>query len=521
VTLSELTQRLKHLDFRALGDFLQIRPGLQWLPYALGALVVGFTAVFYSTAFQRAITSAQAMADSNPLLFLVTAPMFFLVSAWLVARFAPSAGGLGVPTVIAALESADASAASNAMRPKVALIVILSSIMAILGGSALGREGPMVLIAACLFSAVGHAFRRVWPEHDSRSWIVAGGAAGLAAAFQTPLAGVVFVLEELAQKHYREFKTYVMSAIVVAGLIAQWLYGRYLFLGYAKVDSVPPSTVGWAIVVAVGCGSLVFAFFLARRRLGRALRSRLGDNYFVRAAAIGGAVGLLAVVEPRTIGGGIGTVESLLFGNEHPPLLVPFVTRFFSTVLSHLSGVAGGFLAPALSLGAMFGSAVSRAFGVGHHNLLVLCGMAAFLGAMNRAPFTALVVVMEMTDGHAAIFPLMLSAVVGNATLSLLLKDAARRNAPLERGYGRRAPVEPCPDSAAPGLIVSNDRTTAEPTREPDGESPRALEPHFEESLEGLKPFDEQGEERTQPVIDPYARKRDTGEGAKGEGTDG
>lgn len=432
MTFGDLVQRLRRLDFRAFVDFLQIRPGLQWLPYGVGALAVGFTAVFYSTAFSRTIATAQSVATTNPLVFILLSPLFFVVSMWLVARFAPAAGGLGVPTVVAALESADGSPATRAMHPRVAVIVLLSSLMALLGGSSLGREGPMVLIAACLFSVVGHAFRRVWPEHDSRSWIVAGGAAGLAAAFQTPLAGVVFVLEELAQKHYREFKTYVMSAIVVAGLIAQWLYGRYLFLGYAKVESVPAYMVFWSLVVAIGCGALVFAFFLLRRRLGRELRQRFGERVFVKAAILGLAVGLLGVLEPRTIGGGIGTIEALLFGNEHPPVLIPFLARFLSTVLSHLSGVAGGFLAPALSLGGLFGSAVSRAFGIGHHNLLVLCGMAAFLGSMNRAPFTALVVVMEMTDGHGAIFPLMLSAVVGNATFSLLLKEAIRREKPTE-----------------------------------------------------------------------------------------
>ena len=115
---------------------------------------------------------------------------------------------------------------------RVAVVVGLSSILCVLGAGSLGREGPIVHMAACLFYFIGRQFSRIWPYTEHRSWIIAGGAAGVAAAFNAPLAGVVFVLEELAQVHFHQFKTVVISAAIIGGMISQWLSGRYLYFGY-------------------------------------------------------------------------------------------------------------------------------------------------------------------------------------------------------------------------------------------------------------------------------------------------
>jgi H+/Cl- antiporter ClcA len=99
-----------------------------------------------------------------------------------------------------------------------------------------------------------------------------------------------------------------------------------------------------------------------------------------------------------------------------------YATNFIGTLVSHLSGIAGGFLAPSLALGAAVGSKVSTLGDYSNHSLLVLVGMSAFLSANLRAPFTAWVVVMEMTDRHEAIFPLMVASLVGYGTMEFLLK---------------------------------------------------------------------------------------------------
>ena len=411
-------------NVRALAEYLEIRPHLQGVPYLLAGVFVGMVAVLYSTSFSGAIKAAQWAAKHYPFVFVAASPIFFVLSVWAVRRFAPEAGGAGVPHVVAALGETDTARIGERINVRILLVTVVSSLVALLGGSGLGREGPMVLIAACVFYAIGNQFRRVFPESDHRSWIVAGGAAGIAAAFQTPLAGVVFVLEELAHVHYQSFKTYVITAVVVAGMIAQWLYGRYLFLGYAKVGAVPATTVVWAFLVGLICGVIAAYFERSRDFLLRRLSEARSVTPLRVAGVLGLLVGVIAVLEPQAVGGGIGTIEQLLFTEGNRAAWWLPAARFASTLLSHVAGAAGGFLAPSLALGASIGSLFSTSFTPVHHNLLVMAGMIAFLSATSRAPFTALVVVMEMTDSHSAIFPLMIAGVAGYGAVSLLRRRA-------------------------------------------------------------------------------------------------
>ena len=306
---------------------------------------------------------------------------------------------------------------------KVFVVIIVSSLLAIIGGGALGREGPIVQLSACLFYYVGKQFSKIWPYQGHRSWIIAGGAAGIAAAFNAPLAGIVFVLEELAQEHFHQFKTVIISAVIMAGMVSQWLSGRYLYLGYPRIDQVSVWTVPRAMVVGLVCGA-VAAFFLRAvayyqlRTIEIRSRWRLG---FAGAMGVGLAV-LAVFIDKRTIGGGTDSIQDLLFkGQEATWALI--LSRFVAIIMSHLSGVSGGFLAPALSLGALLGSKIAWLLSPRDHNLLVMVGMAGFLSAVFRAPFTALVIVMEMTDRHSAIFPLMITSLVSFGVVKFFVPE--------------------------------------------------------------------------------------------------
>ncbi|NBY20064.1 chloride channel protein, partial [bacterium] len=284
----------------------------------------------------------------------------------------------------------------------------------------LGREGPVVQIAACLFYYVGKRFSTIWPSNEHRSWILAGGAAGVAAAFNAPLAGVVFVLEELAQQHFHQFKSVVISAAIIGGVVSQWLSGKYLYFGYPKIGVVLLSSIPWALLVGVVCGVLAYPFHKLLKINWRNKVPRYFQTRLMFAVLMGFVMAALAnFVSPRSIGGGVAVVEDLLLEGERADFSL-FFARFFGTIASHLSGCAGGFLAPALALGATIGSLFSTAIDYPNHNLMVLVGMAAFLSAIVRAPFTAWVVVMEMTDRHQAIFPLMIASLVSHGTLSFI-----------------------------------------------------------------------------------------------------
>ena len=418
----------RQLDIEQVQDLilhvLRERPYLQGIPYWTAACLVGLVAVVYSGAFSACIQMARAVHQDHPYWLFLVSPVCFFMATWVVEKFAPQAGGTGVPRVIHALNldsTAQKSEIDQDLNMKVAAIVVLSSLLCVLGAGSLGREGPMVHMAACLFYFVGRRLHRVWPYTEHRSWIVAGGAAGVAAAFNAPLAGVVFVLEELAQQHFHQFKTVVISAAIIGGMISQWLSGKYLYFGYPKIGAVPFSSVTWALLLGILCGLFAYPF---HRMLQINWREKLPNYFNTRlkfSIVTGLCVAAIAIfINPGSIGGGVSVVEDLLLKGEHATWGL-VAARFFGTVISHLSGCAGGFLAPALGLGAAIGSMLATLASYPNHELLVLVGMSAFLSAIVRAPFTAWVIVMEMTDRHQAIFPLMVASLISHGTLALIM----------------------------------------------------------------------------------------------------
>lgn len=409
-------------------DYLQkqIRenPVLENFPYWVAGFLVGGVAIFYSQLFEGAITTARWVLVNYPSWLFVSAPLCFVLGRWLVEKYAPSAGGSGVPQVIQAL-SLDSprqnSEIETILSLRVAVVVILSSVLCTLGTGALGREGPMVHIGACLFYVVGKKFGKIWPVVEHRSWIMAGAAAGIAAAFNAPLAGVVFVLEELAQQHFHRFKTAVLTAAIIGGVVSQWLSGRYLFLGYPKLGVVPLSAIPWALGLGVLAGLVSVPFILMGSPKVRNWFTHYFHTRIQIAAATGAIVAAIAVfLNNNSIGGGVSVIQSLLFESDFRADWSLVVARFLATSLSHLSGCAGGFLAPSLALGAAIGSWFSTITEYSNHNLLVLVGMSAFLSAVVRAPFTAWVIVMEMTDRRSAIFPLMVASIASYGTSHFL-----------------------------------------------------------------------------------------------------
>ncbi len=411
----------------------QIRenPVLESFPYWVAGFLVGVLAILYSQLFEEAIKVCRTVLTHHPSWLFLLAPICFVLARWLVERFALAAGGSGVPQVIQALslESPRQNSEIEAILSlRVASVVLLSSVLCVLGSGALGREGPMVHIGACVFYVVGKKFGKIWPVIEHRSWIMAGAAAGIAAAFNAPLAGVVFVLEELAQQHFHRFKTAVLTAAIIGGVVSQWLSGKYLFLGYPKLGQVPLSAIPWSLGLGVFAGVVSVPFILMGSPRVRAWFSQYFQTRIQIAAAMGICVAAIAVfLNSQSIGGGISVIQSLLFESEFRADWSLVVARFLATTLSHLSGCAGGFLAPSLALGAAMGSWFSTITDYSNHNLLVLVGMSAFLSAVVRAPFTAWVIVMEMTDRRSAIFPLMVASIASYGTARFLEQKLAKK----------------------------------------------------------------------------------------------
>ncbi len=391
--------------------------GANTLPFWVAGAITGVVAAGYAWVFRRfGDWGARWIAHHTGSEFYL-APTAFLVSWILVRQFSPAAAGSGIPQVITATEL-DHHEEKKAIRLllglRVAAIKILSSWAAVLGGAAIGREGPTIQIGASLFQWIGHKTSRFFPGIHPKTWVLAGGAAGIAAAFNTPLGGIVFAIEELSRESFRQFKTAVLVGVIVAGLVAQWFTGSYLYLGTPRITTLGVEAVLSAIVIG-GLGGILGGLFGAWLFALNAKRRKIQG--FWKQAGVVAALGLTFALLARLSGGmslGPGTegIGSLLFQGEHGTAL-HVGARYLASILSYLAGGAGGIFAPSLSIGAQLGSWISFDFLTGSDAVLgALLGMIAFLAGVTHAPFTSFVLVLEMTDRQNAIFPMMLAAVV-------------------------------------------------------------------------------------------------------------
>ena len=396
------------------------KPAFQDAPYWLSAFLTGLCAVGFALAFKVVGAFSTRLQVSHPALFLFFAPLCFLISWWIVHRFAPEAAGSGIPQVMAANELDGLNHSERVTRLlglRTAGFKVLSALICLLGGGAIGREGPTIQIGAAMFHSVGTRFRRYWPLVNHRTWIVAGGAAGIAAAFNTPLGGLIFAIEELATDHFGQFRSVLISAVILSGLVSQWLLGSYLYLGYPQIEPFAFSFLGLAALTGVlsGLGGALFGkglYILVTQR--RRIRSPLVLALVAMTAGVTMAT-LAWAMGPSSLGSGTELISDLLFKPGHVASWEWVLTRSTGSMISYLSGSAGGIFAPSLSIGAALGSQLSDWFHSSNANLMVLLGMIGFLTGVTRAPFTSFVLVLEMTDHHSAIFPMMLAALLASA----------------------------------------------------------------------------------------------------------
>ena len=354
------------------------------------------------------------------LLVVVALAAAAALAAWLVRRFSPDAAGSGIPQVEETL-----SGDEPAKPLRSASVKFLGGVLAIGGGLALGREGPSVQMGAAIGEVLGRAFRRNWT--DCRVLLAAGAGAGLATAFNAPIAGAVFVLEELM----RRFET--RTAIAGLGASASAIAVAHMLLGVAPDFHIEPQrypglgTVYIHLVLGVVAGVLGVAY--SRAILGTlAAADRLGRwPVELRAASVGGCVGLLAWFAPDLVGGGDAITQRTLDGTG--PLSVValvFVVRFALGPVSYAAGVPGGLFAPMLVLGAqiglIFGSFCDQWFpGVASGpTAYAMVGMAAFFTAVVRAPLTGIVLATEMTGSATLLLPMLASCFTAMAVPTLL-----------------------------------------------------------------------------------------------------
>lgn len=395
----------------------------------ISAGLVGLIAVGYNKliAFNQKIYFS--LFHKYEIYVAIAGPMLFILATWLVKRFAPHAKGSGIPQVLSAIEESKISEEEHhswdnyLVSLRTAMIKVLSSAIGIFGGASIGREGPTIQIAASIFTFIGKKFKRFSPQIDFRTFLIAGSAAGVAAAFNTPIAGVTFALEELGGSFMGPLRQMVMLAIIIAGIMAQAFEGDYLYFGHPIVYSVNFVTILSETLLIGLIGGLLgglFAKILAEPHI-----TKLPKHWLFRAFLAGVICSIIGYfTHGLTAGSGYEvTINSFTKGNYQDINLLFPVYKFATTIFSYLSGMAGGIFSPSLSIGAGIGFSIAKIFSLVNLNTCALLGMVAFFSGAVRAPLTAVVIVTEMTDEHSLVLPFMIVAFLANSISKRVMKE--------------------------------------------------------------------------------------------------
>ena len=394
---------------------------------AIGVISVGFAKL--ADLAQRAFAGVTSSGEWGWLLPLALTPLGFMLSAYLAATLFPNSQGSGIPQAIAARHLHHDEDRTKLLSLKVALGKIVLTTLGLFSGASIGREGPTVQVGASFMLAVA----RFGGMAQAKGLILAGSAAGIAAAFNTPLAGIVFAIEEMSRAYESRANGLVLMAVILSGLAALGLSGSYNYFGTA--DAAPTMFRDWIVMLicGVGGGMLGAAFSGLVLYSGIRIRRWALPQPLTRVVMLAGLCGLAIAVIGVVSGGntfGTGYEQARGAVEGHALPLLFFAEKLLASFLSMISGIPGGIFAPSLAVGAGLGSTVGSLLGTSIA-LAAILGMAGYFAGVVQAPMTAFVIILEMTGDHQAVIPIMAVSMIGYLTSRLLSRE------PLYHGLSR------------------------------------------------------------------------------------
>ena len=416
--------RFPYVQKRHRVGLLSVRLWFRHMLFWGGAVGVGLVATAFAFGSDHAQRLFRLIVATSPWLPLLVTPLALAGVAAVTQRYFKGAEGSGIPQTIAAIHMPEGSRRDAVLSLRVALGKMLLTCVGLAGGASVGREGPTVQIGAALLYNLRWLIR--FPRHlMERGLIIAGGGAGVAAAFNTPLAGIVFAIEEMARSFEERSSGTLLTAVIIAGLAAIYVQGDYTYFGAtgATLDGMS----GWLGILLCGLAGGVLGGGFSRLLLAfntHGLPGRAGvfmRAHPVRYAAVCGL--LLAVVGLASgnavYGSGYDEAKHLLEGSAEVSAAYG-LWKMLATFVSFVSGIPGGLFAPSLSAGAGIGQAVANLVAQADPAALIVIGMAAYFAGVVQAPITAFVIVMEMTDNHDMVVPLMLATLLATAVSRMI-----------------------------------------------------------------------------------------------------
>lgn len=418
--------------------------------FLLGGLGIGVVGVLMALGATRAEWVFDHFVAHRPFLPWIITPLGFVLLAWLTRRFVPNSEGSGIPQAIAARALWSRHERGKLVSLWIGINKVFLTLFGIAIGASIGREGPTVQVGASIMFAIG----RLSPARQP-GLILAGASAGIAAAFNTPLAGVIFGIEEMSRSFNERSNGLMIGAVIAAGIVSISALGNYTYFGVTS--STLDSAAGWGAIPLCGIiGGLAGGLFSRSlveipRRLPGSWGALVRRHPLVFALGCGLVVASCGFASgDRTFGTGYVHVKHLLDnGIGLTPWFAPL--KLLATAASSVAGIPGGLFSPSLAVGAGVGYDVWLIFPHATMGAVVLLGMVGYFAGVVQAPITAFAIVAEMTADHNMIVPLMGSALIGSATSKLICPEGVYHI--LSRNYLRMfAPVEATP---APGAAIA------------------------------------------------------------------
>ncbi len=376
-----------------------------------GALAVGVVSVAFAALATQATHLFRGILVHSWYALILT-PFGFVFSAWVADRFFPGSQGSGIPQAIAARHMKDTEARAKLLSLRLTFGKILLTLFGLACGASIGREGPTVQVGAAILLQAGKFGRMV----GERGLILAGSAAGVAAAFNTPLAGIVFAIEEMGRAFEQRNAGLVLIAVILAGLASLGLVGNYSYFG--SNASMLTVTIDWVALVACGVvGGTLGALFAklvlhGSMWLRKWVSTAPGKRTLIQAGVCGLVVALCGMMShDATYGTGYEAARGAVEGGHLPWSFAPL--KLAATLASTISGIPGGFFAPTLSIGAGLGDMIADLLHVHAPGAIVLLGMTAYFAGVVQAPITAAVIIGEMSNDTGMRLPLLLAALIG------------------------------------------------------------------------------------------------------------
>lgn len=384
-----------------------------WQSIIVG-LLTGITVVLFRLGIENLFHFIMTNFYSHPLIFLCITTLGGLLAGLMVFKLAPETSGSGIPYVKMSLLRS-----GRLIRIRTIFVKFIAGVLGIGTGLSLGREGPSVQLGAGVGSLVGKLSKL---NGNNRDKLIASGAgAAIGATFNAPVAGTLFVLEELIHK----FTPSMLFPTLVATVISATVARHFLGSNPSFNITLPPITVeGTTILVCIILGLLsgvLGVLFSKTIFFFNSLYAKIKLPDYTKPALAGLITGIAGLFLPYILSSGNGSVDILMQGGFPIGLvIVIFLAKFIITPLCFGSGAAGGIFLPMLMLGSFLG------YITGYCTNLILpeinltaaasLGMAGFLSSVARTPLTAVVMVFEMTGGYECILPLMLTAAVADMT---------------------------------------------------------------------------------------------------------